>query len=111
MQRSHRKPGFLQTLRCRASLFQKSFLRFTIIEEHKSDSDIKKIDFHALFHKKLLAFISPLENNTYGIYDPLGVRLLNRLRLNFSHLREHKFTHNFAGALNRLCQCSLESKI
>ena len=41
----------------------------------------------------------PLENDTYGTYDPFGVRLLNRFRLGFSQLREHKFIHNFADTL------------
>ena len=63
-----------------------------------------------MFRKKLLTFIRPLENVTYGIYDPLGVRLLNRLRLGFKHLREHKFRHNFADTLNPLCSRSLETE-
>ena len=63
-----------------------------------------------MFRKKLLALIRALANNTYGIYDPLGVRLLNRLRLGFSNLREHKFRHNFAGTLNPLCSCTLETE-
>ena len=52
--------------------------------------------------------IRALENDTHGIYDPLGVRLLIRLRLGFSHLRERKFRHNFADTLNPLCLCSPE---
>ena len=63
-----------------------------------------------MFRKKLLTFIRPLGNDTYGIYDPLGVRLLNRLCLGFSHLREHKFRHNFVDTLNPLCSCSLGTK-
>ena len=80
LERLHRYPSCFQTLRCRTTLFQ----IFTILNE-------KNINSHAMFHKKLLTFIRPLENDTYGIYDPLGVRLLNRLHLGFSHLREHKF--------------------
>ena len=36
---------------------------------------------------------------TFSIYDPLGIKLFNRLRVDFSHLYEHKFRHrcrNFA---------------
>ena len=40
--------------------------------------------------------------------DPLGLKLLTRLRVNLSHLREHKFHHNFLDTLNPLCSCSLE---
>ena len=109
LQRSHRYPGCFQTFRFRTTFFQNSFLPFTITEWNKLDSDMKNIDSHAVFRKKLLTFITTLENDTYGIYDPLGVRLLNRLRLGFSNLREHKFRHNFAGTLNPLCSCFLET--
>ena len=90
--------------------FKNSFLPFTLTEWNKLDSDIKNIDSHTMFSKKLLTSIRPLGNDTYGIYDPLVVILLNRLRLGFNHLREHKFGHNFADTLNPLCSCSLETE-
>ena len=34
--------------------------------------------------------------------------MLTRLRVNFSHLREHKFRHNFRDTINPLCSCGLE---
>ena len=111
LQRSHRYPSCFQTFPCRTTFFQNSFLPFGITEWNKLGSDIKNIDSHAMFRKKLLAFIRPLGNDTYGIYDPLGIRLLNRLRLDFSHLREHKFRHNFADALNPYVHALLKLKI
>ena len=51
-----------------------------------------------------------MENSTFGIYDPLGIKLLNRLRIDFSHLNEHKFRYNFADTLNPLCSCFLETE-
>ena len=33
---------------------------------------------------------------------------LNRLIVNFCHLNEHKFRHNFTDTLNSLCPSSLE---
>ena len=53
-------------------------------------------------------FIRPIENSTYRIHDPIGIKLLNRMRAAFSHLREHKFRHNFADTLNPLHACVLE---
>ena len=44
------------------------------------------------------------------ITHSLGIRLLNILRLGFSHLREHKFRYNFADTLNPLCSCCLETE-
>ena len=63
-----------------------------------------------MFRTKLLAFIKPVGNSIYGIYDPFGVKLINRLRLGFSHLREHKFRHHFADTVNPLCSCTLETE-
>ena len=64
LQRSHRYPSCFQTFRCRTTFFQNSFLPFAITEWNKLDSDIKNIDSHAMFHKKLLAFIRPLGNDS-----------------------------------------------
>ena len=109
LQRSHRYPGCFQTWRCK-STFQNLFLLFTITERNKLYTDIKNTDSHEMFHKKLLTFIRPLENDTYGVYDPLGVRLLKRLRLDFSQLREHKLRYNFDDTLNLLRSCFLETE-
>ena len=40
------------------------------------------------------------EQSLSSIHDPQGVKLLSRLRLNFSHLNEHKF-HKFRLTLKR----------
>ena len=42
----------------------------------------------------------PARNTMYGIYDPFGDRLINRLRLSFNHLRGYKHRHNFADTVN-----------
>ena len=31
----------------------------------------------------------------FGIHNPVGLRLLTKLRVGLSHLREHKFNHHF----------------
>ena len=71
---------------------------------------ILRSDSYEMFRKKLLAFIRPVRNSMDGIYDPFGVKLINRLRLGFSHLREHKFRYNFADTVNPLCSCTLETE-
>ena len=48
------------------------------------------------------------ENSLYSVYDPLGVKLLTRLRLQFSHLNEHKFRHGFNDTVNPMCACRTE---
>ena len=46
----------------------------------------------------------------YNIHNPIGIKFLTRLCLGPSHLREHKFNHNFEDCINPLCSCSLESE-
>ena len=36
------------------------------------------------------------------------MRLITRLRVGMSHLREHKFKHNFQECLNPACSCGLD---
>ena len=60
------------------------------------DPPVRCAESHSLFGKKPLEFIRPIGNSTCRIHNPIGIKLLNRLRVGFSHLREHKFRHNFA---------------
>ena len=48
------------------------------------------------------------ENSLFSVYDPFGVKLLTRLRLQFSHLNEHKFRHGFSDTVNPVCACGTE---
>ena len=49
-----------------------------------------------------------MSNPIYNTHDPSGIRLLTRLRLQLSHLNEHRFNHNFDNCINPLCACTLE---
>ena len=56
--------------------------------------------------KTLIKIIRTKENSVFGVADIYGVKRLTRLRLNFSHLNEHKFRHNFKDTINPMCNCS-----
>ena len=47
-----------------------------------------------MFRKNLLNFIRPSEKSIYNICEEQGSKILTRLWLGFSHLREHNFSHN-----------------
>ena len=49
----------------------------------------------------------PKCNETYGIQNPTGLKLLTRLRLGLSHLNDHKFNHKFRDCINPFCSWSL----
>ena len=74
------------------------------------DPDIRNLDCHKMFRKKLLNFIRPSEKSFFNIYDSQGSKFLSKLRLGFSHLREHKFRHSFANTVNPLCSCAPETE-
>ena len=49
------------------------------------------------------------ENSLFSVYDLYGVKLLTRLRLPFSHLKEqHKFRHDFGDTVSPMCGCNAE---
>ena len=96
LHRSHRYHGCFKTLGCMTELFHNLFLQFSVNKWNKLDSDIKNSDSYAFFCKMPWALITPAGNSIYNIHDPFGVRLIKKLCLGFSHLREHKFRQNFA---------------
>ena len=54
------------------------------------------------------AEMKPTCSSQFSVHHLIGVKLLVRLRLGFSHLCEHKFRHNLHNTLNPLCSCSVE---
>ena len=66
-----------------------SFLPYAIKEWNKLDPEIRNAKQYAVFQKMLLNFIRPIGNSTYKICDSLGINLLIRLPLCFSHLSKH----------------------
>ena len=47
-----------------------------------------------------------MPNSISNIHNPLGVTYLTRLRIRFSHLKEHQFKHNFQDSIDPTCSCS-----
>ena len=72
----------------RIRTFQKNFFPYCIFEWNKLNAEVK--------------------NAKFSIYDALGVKLLTRLRLQFSHLNRHKFRHGSGDAVSRMCECNAE---
>ena len=98
----------MPTFYCRTDCFKNSFFPSTLNDWYKLDETIRNSESISIFKSKLLSFTRPLKSNVYNIFDPIGLKLLTRLRLGFSHLNEHRFRHNFQHCMNPLCPCSLE---
>ena len=95
---------------CRKDRFKYSFFPSRLRDWFNLDDNIRNSESISVFKKRLLAFIRPVENSVFNIYEPNGLKLLTRLRLGLSHLNEHRFRHNFENCVNPLCSCSLETE-
>ena len=87
------------------NFFQNSFFPAAIKEWNRLDRHIRKSDRISIFKKRILNFIRALPNKVLNSNNPQGLKLLTRLRLLLSHLRYHKFKHNFLDTINPLCSC------
>ena len=92
----------------RTESFLNSFFPSTIKEWNNLDISIIQSESIDIFRTALLKFIRPSPNSVFDLNNPIGVQLLSRLRVDLSHLREHKFNHNFRDTINPLCPCNFE---
>ena len=68
-----------------------SFFTYCVKEWNKLDVIIRSYSTLSKFKKALSDSVKTDGNSLFDIHGPIGVKLLNRLRLNFSHLNEHIF--------------------
>ena len=85
--------------------FRNSFFPSTVIKWNKLDNNIRNLESVSAFKKQILKFIRPSPNSTFNVHSPHGIKLLTRLRVAPSHLREQKFRHNFHDSLDPFCNC------
>ena len=98
----------IEQIKARTKAFENSFFPCCIKEWLKLSDKIRTIESSKQFKRTILDFIRPKENSIYAIHDISFLKLLARLRLNFNHLNEHKFRHNFKDTINPMCSCGFE---
>ena len=86
--------------------FETLFFPSTVIKWNKLDNNIRNSESVSTFKKQILKFIRPSSNSTFNVHNPHGIKLLTKLRVGLSHLREHKFRHDFQDSLDPFCKCS-----
>ena len=79
-------------------------------EWNKLDNSIREAETVNQFKAHFKEFMKLKERSLFSVHDPLGVKLLTRLRLKFSHLKEHKFRHNFNDTVSPMCNCGTETE-
>ena len=91
VRQSQRHPNTFDSISCRNEYFKNSFFLCVIGEWNKLNREIRKSGTYNTFRKSVLNFIRPSASKVYNINDAIGIKLITRLRLGFSHLCEHKF--------------------
>ena len=79
---------------------KKSYISSIIIEWIKLDQYVRNAESHSLFGKRLLSFIRLEANGIFNLHNAKEIKLLNRLRIGYSHLKKRKFRRNFQDAIN-----------
>ena len=90
------------------NFYKKLFFLNTTIEWNNLDHDPRNTGSYTLFHSNILKFIKPSLNSFCDCQNIMGIKLVTRLRVGLSHLREHKFKHSFQDTLNPLCYCGMD---
>ena len=103
--------GFLHFLMLREMLIVFPWLKLNItfskaiIEWNKLDPAIRNVKSLGIFKSNIFKFFRPTPRSFFNCYNHKEIRLMARLRLGLSHLREQKFNRNFQNCINPLCSC------
>ena len=93
----------------RTCRYENSFFPFCIKNWNNLDNTIKLAPSLNVFKTNLNKFVRPKGNTFYSIRDSYGIKLLTKIRVCFSDLRDHRFNHNF-NCVNPTCLCGLSDE-
>ena len=99
--------GKLKRIPSRTKGFSKIFFPCCIGERNKLNLEVRNAKSICKFRKLITA--KQLENYLCNAHIPTGVKLLSRLRMQFTHLSEHKFRHGFNDTVNRMSPCRTDA--
>ena len=92
----------ISQLRTKHDFLKISFFPSTIKGWNNLDPQIRKSKSMSISKINILKFIRPKPNNLYYCQNPKGIKLLTRLRLGLSHLRERNLSTAFRAASSLL---------
>ena len=68
------------------------------------DLQIRNLSYPT-FRKHFIDEFRPIANSVFNIHNPVGIKLLTRLKLGLTHLNEHRFNHKFQNCTSPTCIC------
>ena len=89
------------------TIFSK-ILSYRVIERNSLDHNIRKVGSFSVFKNNFLKFIRPTTISVFSCENHRGIKLITRLRVDLSYLREHKFKHSFQDTLNPILSCRFD---
>ena len=92
-------------IKVKHNVFQNSFFPSVVIQWNKLEQNICNEESLNIFKNIFLNFIRRSWSTVFNCHNLKGVNLLIRLRLGWSHLREHS---SFQDSLNPRCSCGKE---
>ena len=93
----------------RTDRYDNSFFPFCINNWNNLDDSIKSSTSLNQFKTNLNKFVRPKGNTFYATRDSVGIKLLTKIRVNVSDLRDHRYNHNF-NCENPICSCGLDDE-
>ena len=90
------------------NFLKNTFFSSAIIECIKLDPPIRNAESFGIFKSNILKFIRSTLRSFFNCYNHKGIRLVIRLRLGLSYLREHIFNQNFQNCINVICSCDMD---
>ena len=60
-----------------------------------------------IFRDSILKFINPFANRVFNSHNPKRLKFIIKLRIDVSHLWQHKIKHSFQDFLKPICNCRL----
>ena len=98
-----RKRPAIYPLDTRTEGYRSSFFPECISQWNNLDSRIRNLP--SIYLLPILDFIHPNPTPYFLTNRLSGFVFLTRLRVGFSHLREHKFRHGFLDIVDPICSC------
>ena len=93
----------------RTERYANSYFPYSIKMWKELDDEAKSKPSVQSFKTYLNSFIRPPGHSFFGVRDKFGVKLLTKIRVGFSDLRDHRFDHNFNCA-SPTCLCGSEDE-
>ena len=109
----HRRPLYSQNnnntfheIRFKSNRYKNSFFPNAVNSWNNIITYFHNVPTLKLLKDHITSLIRPKKKNIFGVHDPIGLRYLFQLRVNLSHLRSHKKSHNFIDTPSENCHCN-----